>query len=143
GIAVLLVVLNLLGVPISSWFHELFKELRSVPAGAIVGGVVLDTLQTVFAALSWVTILRAAFPDAHLSWRPIVASYAVAVALNGFLPGNIGTLVMLVMFVSLIAGATFAAILSGFVVQKIPFTVLSVASYVYLFVAVSCSRSLE
>ena len=36
---------------------------------------------------------------------------------------------MMLMFVTLIAGATFAAIFSGFVVQKIPFTVLSVAVY--------------
>ena len=31
---------------------------------------------------------------------------------------------MMLMFVALIAGATFAAILSGLVVQNIPFTVL-------------------
>jgi len=43
----------------------------------------------------------------------------------------------------LIAGATFAAVLSGFVVQKIPFTVLSVVSYVYLFATVSGSLSIE
>jgi uncharacterized membrane protein YbhN (UPF0104 family) len=104
---------------------------------------VLDIIQTVFAALSWVTILRAAFPEVSLSARPVIACYAVAVALNGFLPANIGTLVMMVMFTSLIAGATFAAVFSGFVVQKIPFTVLSVAMYAYLFLSVSGSFSFE
>lgn len=143
GIAVVLVVLDLLGVPVLDWVRRLVNNVRSVPAWAIVAGVALDTLQTVFAALSWLTILRAAFPAAQVPWRPVLASYAVAVALNGFLPANIGTLVMLVMFVSLIAGATFAAILSGFVVQKIPFTVLSIASYVYLFATVAGSLSLE
>src|SRR5690348_997299 len=88
-------------------------------------------------------ILRAAFPEAGLPFRPVLASYAVAVALNGFLPANIGTLVMLVMFVSLIASATFAAILSGFVVQKIPFTVISVAAYVYLFTTVTGSLGVK
>ena len=73
----------------------------------------------------------------------MLASYAVGVALNGFLPANIGSLVMMLMFVTLIAGATFAAIFSGFVVQKIPFTVLSVAVYVYLFATVPGSLSLE
>jgi uncharacterized membrane protein YbhN (UPF0104 family) len=47
------------------------------------------------------------------------------------------------MFVTLIAGATFASILSGFVVQKIPFTILSVATYVYLFATVSGSLSFD
>ena len=46
---------------------------------------------------------------------------------------------MLLMFTTLIAGATFAAVFSGFIVQKIPFTVLCVAVYVYLFITVSGS----
>lgn len=73
----------------------------------------------------------------------MLAAYAVAVALNGFLPANIGTIVMMLMLVGLIAGATFAAIFSGLIVQKIPFRVLSVAMYVYLFVTVSGSLSIK
>lgn len=143
AIALLLFVLDLLGVPVGDWIRKLFKDVRAVPASAVVDAIVLDTVQTVFAALSWVTILRAAFPDVRVPWRPVLASYAVAVALNGFLPANIGTLVMMVIFVSLIAGATFATILSGFVVQKSPFTVLSVASYIHLFTTVSGSLSIK
>ena len=143
GIALALWLLDLLGVPVSDWIHKLFKDIRSVPAGAIVGGIALEILQTTFAALSWVTILRAAFPDVKVPVRPVLASYAVAVALNGFLPANIGTLVMMVMLTTLIAGATFAAVFSGFVIQKIPFTVLSVAMYVYLFATVTGSFSFE
>ena len=143
GIALALFVLDLLGVPVGDWIRQLFKEIRAVPIQAIVGGVALDTLQTVFAAVTWLTILRAAFPAAAVPFRPVLASYAVGVALNGFLPANIGSLVMMLMFVTLIAGATFAAIFSGFVVQKIPFTVLSVALYVYLFATVPGSLSLE
>jgi uncharacterized membrane protein YbhN (UPF0104 family) len=143
GIAALLLILDLLGIPVGDWIRNLFKQVRGVPAWAIVAGIVLDTLQTVFAAISWLTVLRAAFPAAAIGFRPVLASYAVAVALNGFLPANIGTLVMMLMFVTLIAGATFAAILSGFVVQKIPFSVFSVAVYVYLFATVSGSLSFQ
>jgi glycosyltransferase 2 family protein len=143
GVALVLLVLEVLGVPVVDWVRQLFREIRAVPAEAIVGGVVLDTLQTGFAAITWLTILRAAFPDASVPFRPVLASYAVGVALNGFLPANIGSLVMMLMFVTLIAGATFAAVFSGFVVQKIPFTVLSVALYLYLFATVPGSLSLE
>jgi uncharacterized membrane protein YbhN (UPF0104 family) len=143
GIALLLVVLNALGVPVFDWIEQLFDSLRGIPVSAVLGGVALDTLQTVFAAMSWLTILRAAYPEPKIAFRTVLACYAVAVGLNGVLPANIGTLVMMVMFVSVIAGATFAAILSGFVVQKIPFTVLCVAAYVYLFLTVSGSFSLE
>jgi uncharacterized membrane protein YbhN (UPF0104 family) len=143
GVALGLFVLNLLGVPVGRWIHELLGQVRSVPASAIVGGCVLETLQTVFAAMAWLTILRAAFPEAHIAFRPVLAAYATAVALNSFLPANVGTLVMMLMLTTLIPGATFAAIFSGFIVQKIPFTVLSVAVYVYLFATVSGSLSLE
>jgi len=143
AIALVLFVLDLLGVPVADWIRELFKQVRSVPPGAIVGGVALDSLQTVFAAVTWLTILRAAFPRASVPFRQVLAAYAVGVALNGFLPANIGSLVMMLMFVTMIAGATFAAVFSGFVVQKIPFTVLSVLVYVYLFATVPGSLSLE
>jgi hypothetical protein len=43
---------------------------------------VLETMQTVFAALAWLTILRAAFPRAAPPFRAVLASYAAAVALN-------------------------------------------------------------
>jgi uncharacterized membrane protein YbhN (UPF0104 family) len=143
GIALVLLVLDLLGVPVADWIRDLFKQVRAVPAGAIVGGVALDSLQTVFAAVTWLTILRAAYPRARVPFRPVLAAYAAGVALNGFLPANIGSVVTMLMFVTLIAGATFAAVFSGFVVQKIPFTVLSVLMYVYLFATVTGSLSLE
>lgn len=143
AVAIALYVLDQLGVPVSDWIRDFFDQLRAVPAYAIVGGIVLGTLQTVFAALAWLTILRAAFPDTHLPLRPVLASYAVAVALNGFLPANIGSLVMLLMFTTLIASATFAVVLSGFIVQKIPFSVFNVAAYLYLFATVAGSLSIK
>ena len=143
GIALVLFVLDQLGVPVSDWIHQFFEQLRAVPAYAIAGGIVLDTLQTVFAAIAWLTILRAAFPDAAIPFRAVLASYAVAVALNGFLPANIGSLVMMLMFVTLIATASFAAVFSGFIVQKIPFSIFNIASYIYLFATVSGSLSIK
>jgi hypothetical protein len=79
----------------------------------VIAGVSLQTVQTTLAAFAWLTILRAAFPRARITFRLVLASYAVSVAMNSFLPANIGTFVMLVMFTTVIAGATFAAIFSG------------------------------
>jgi uncharacterized membrane protein YbhN (UPF0104 family) len=143
AIALVLFILDQLGVPVSDWIRDFFDQLRAVPASAICAGIALSTLQTVFVALAWLTILRAAFPDTHLPFRPVLASYAVAVALNSFLPANIGSLVMLLMFTTLIASATFAAVLSGFIVQKIPFSVFNVAAYVYLFATVAGALSIK
>jgi uncharacterized membrane protein YbhN (UPF0104 family) len=65
------------------------------------------------------------------------------VALNGFLPANIGTFVMLLMYVAIIPAATFSGVLGGMVVQKIFFTVAGTFVYVYLFASVPGSFELH
>src|SRR5262245_55896047 len=106
GVALVIGVLDLVGVPVSDWIRDLFRQIREVPAWAVAGGITLQTLQTTLTAVAWLTILRAAFPKAEISLRLVVASYAAAVAMNSFLPANVGTWVMLIMLSSLIAGAT-------------------------------------
>jgi uncharacterized membrane protein YbhN (UPF0104 family) len=143
GVVLLVLVLDLLGVPASDWIEDLFDKLGDIPPWAIVAGVALETAQTALAALAWFGILRAALPRARVSYRLVLASYAVAVALNGFLPANLGTLVMMLMFTTLIAGATFPMMVSGLIVEKIFFSVFNVALYLYLFLAVSGSFSIK
>lgn len=143
SIVALIVVLDLLGVPVSDWIRDLLKKIKEVPAWAVVAAIVLQSTQTTLASIAWLTILRAAFPRARISFRLVLASYAVSVAMNSFLPANIGTFVMLVMFTTVIAGATFAAIFSGYLVQKIPFTIFNVAVYLYLFLTVAGSFSIK
>jgi uncharacterized membrane protein YbhN (UPF0104 family) len=58
------------------------------------------------------------------------------VALNSILPANLGTIVMFVMLTSLIVSATFGGIITGFLVEKIFFTVAAVFVYLYLFLTV-------
>lgn len=143
GLALLLFVLDLLGVPAGDWIRDLFRKVGEVPVWAVLAGVVLESAQTSLAALAWLGILRAALPRATIPYRLVLACYAVAVALNGFLPANLGTLVMMLMFTTLIAGATFAMVVSGLIVEKIPFSVFNIALYLYLFLSVSGSFSIK
>jgi uncharacterized membrane protein YbhN (UPF0104 family) len=78
-----------------------------------------------------------------IRFRLVLACYAAAVSMNSFLPANIGTWVMLIMFTTLLAGATFTAMLSGLAVQKIPFSIFNIAVYLYLFLSVSGSFSVK
>jgi uncharacterized membrane protein YbhN (UPF0104 family) len=143
AVVLFIFLLDLLGVPAGDWIRDLFRKVGDVPPWAIVAGVTLETAQTSLAALAWFGILRAALPRARFPYRLVLACYAVAVALNGFLPANLGTWVMLLMFTTLIAGATFAMVFSGLIVEKIPFTVFNVALYLYLFLSVSGSFSIK
>ena len=135
GIAVALVVLNLLGIDVVGWLQDLWDQIQEVPVGYIVGGLALQTGQTVFAGLSYYGILRAAYPGQVEFW-PIVTAYAVGVAMNNFLPANIGTFVTLVMFAAIIPTATFPGAIAAYLVQKIFFTIAGTFVYLYLFLSV-------
>ena len=73
----------------------------------------------------------------------MLACYAASVALNGILPANLGTLALLLMFTTIIAGATFSAVLGAYVVEKIFFTVIGAFTYLYLFLSVSGSFDIK
>lgn len=121
----------------------MFRKLDDIPPWALVAGVTLQSAQTSLAALTWFGILRAALPDTPIPYRLILACYATAVALNAFLPANIGTWVMLLMFTTLLTGATFTMVFSGLIVEKIFFTVFNVGLYLYLFISVSGSFGIK
>jgi uncharacterized membrane protein YbhN (UPF0104 family) len=76
-------------------------------------------------------------------WLDILACYAASVALNGILPANLGTLALLLMFTAIIAGATFAAIIGAYAVEKIFFTVIGAFTYLYLFLSVGGSFDIK
>ena len=133
---------SLLGWDIKGWFSDLWDTITEISIGYLIAAITLKTLQTAATAFAWYSILRFAYPG-RVRWREILACYAASVALNGILPANIGTLVMLLMFTAIIAGATFAAILGGYAVQKIFFTVIGLFVYLYLFLSVEGSFDIK
>jgi len=142
GIAVVLVILELLGVDVRGWLSDLWDALSGVGLGYLVAGWILQTLQTTLTAVGWYFILRAAYPGG-VAYLQVLAAYAVGPALNGFLPANLGTVVMLLMFVAIIPGANLPGVLGGMVVQKIFFTVAGAFVYAYLFLSVPGSFDLQ
>lgn len=143
GIALLVLVLELLGVDVSGWLDELWEQLKAVPLWAFLGGVLLQVLQTTFNGVAYYGILRYAYPEAGVSFWPIVTAYAVGVAGNSFLPANIGTFVTLLMFVAIIPGSTFPGILAAYLVNKIFFTVVGAVVYVLLFLDAGAAFDVE
>src|SRR5262249_18989752 len=82
------------------------------------------------------------YPGEVKLW-PIVTAYAVGVAMNNFLPANIGTFVTLLMFVAIIPAATFGGSIAAYLVQKIFFTIAGTFVYLYLFLSVPGSFDLN
>jgi uncharacterized membrane protein YbhN (UPF0104 family) len=135
GVIVVVVILHLAGVDVIGWLQNLWDEIKEVPPGYIIGGLLAQTGVTVFAAISYYGILGAAYPG-EASFMPIVTAYAVGVAMNGFLPANIGTFVTLFLFVAIIPSCKFAGAFAAYLVQKIFFTIAGTFVYLYLFFSV-------
>ncbi|MGH2879045.1 MAG: lysylphosphatidylglycerol synthase domain-containing protein [Solirubrobacteraceae bacterium] len=133
---------TLLGWDIAAWFRHIWDTITAISLGYLLAGIVLLTVQTIATAFAWYSILRFGYPG-EVRWIQVLACYAAAVALNSVLPANIGTLVMLLMFTTIIAGATFAGVLAGMAVQKIFYTLIGAFCYLYLFLTVGGSFSLQ
>ena len=132
---------NLLGWNIKGWFDQLWDTMSTISAEYIVAGVVLKTVQTTLTAFAWYAILRYAYPTTR--FQLVLACYAASVALNGILPANLGTFALLLMFTTIIAGATFSGVLGAYVVEKIFYTVVGAFTYLYLFLSVGGSFDIK
>ena len=135
AVAIVVALLDIAGVDVGGWFSDLWDQIKDLKARTIVAGVTLQSLQTALAGLSYYGILRAAYPG-EVRIAPIVTAYAVGVAMNGFLPANIGTFVTLMMFVAIIPSATVGGAFAAYLVQKIFFTIAGTFVYLYLFLSV-------
>jgi uncharacterized membrane protein YbhN (UPF0104 family) len=119
GIVLAVIVLDLLGIDVRGWLSTFWDALTDVSIEYVIGGLALQTVQTTLTALAWLWILRYGFPDAIIPYRSILAAYAAGVAMNGFLPANIGTFASLLMYMA------------------------GTAVYLYLFLSVPGSFSLQ
>ena len=142
GVALFWLVLQLLGVDVAGWIQNLWHQIKAIPAGYLIGALVAQTGATFFAGLSYYGILNAAYPGSVALW-PVIAAYAVGVAMNNFLPANIGTFVTLLMFVAVIPRCTFAGSIAAYLVQKIFFTLAGTFVYLYMFLSVPGSFDLS
>jgi uncharacterized membrane protein YbhN (UPF0104 family) len=138
GLALFWFVLQELGVNVRDWLSTFWDQLKSIwehNPGYIIGALVFQSGQTLFAGLSYYGILKAAYKEQVRLW-PVIAAYSVGVAMNGFLPANIGTFVTLVMFVAIIPSCTIAGAIAAYLVQKIFYTLAGTFVYVYMFLSV-------
>jgi uncharacterized membrane protein YbhN (UPF0104 family) len=121
------------------WLQQLWDTITAVSVPLLVLGVAFQTLQTLFVALAWRNILRAAYPESGVKYRPIMRYYAGGVGLNAILPASAGTVAMLGFFRSSIAGSTVAGLIGATVVENIFFVAVSILVYGWLFFGVAGS----
>ena len=142
GTALVVVILNLLGVDVRAWLQDFWDSVRDIPIGYLIAGATLQIAQTTFNGIAYYGIFAYAYPGRVQLW-PVITAYAVGVSMNNFLPANIGTFVTLMMFIAIIPGTSFAAVLAAYLVNKIFFTIVGGLVYVYLFLEAGSAFDIE
>lgn len=138
AIAIVLALLQLVGVDPIAWVRALFRAMGKIPTPYIVAGIATQTINMTLVGLAYVAVWRAAYPGAKkLPIMQIVTCFVVGIALNGVLPMSMGSFVMAFMFLAIIPGATAAGVASGFGVNQIFFAVAGVLTYAFLFWTIS------
>ena len=135
-------VASLLGWDVRGWVEHVWDTMTTISRASLVAAVCVKTLGTTATAFAWYSILRFGYPG-EVRWLHVLAAYAASVALNGILPANLGTLVLLIMLTQLIASASFAGVLGAYGVEKIFFCLIGVVPYLYLFLSVGGSFDLR
>src|SRR5262249_47527321 len=126
---------NLVGWDIRGWCENLWDTINDISREYVIAGILLMTVKTTATAFAWYSILRYAYPG-EVAFRIVFAAYATCVALNNLLPANLGPILMFLTLTTVIASATFAGMIGGFLVQKIFFTLAAIFVYAYLFFSV-------
>jgi uncharacterized membrane protein YbhN (UPF0104 family) len=121
------------------WLSQLWDTIKAISLPLLVLGLALQTAQTMFVALAWRNILRAAYPEGGVHYRKILGYYAGGNGLNAILPASAGTIAMLGLYRADIEGATVAGVVGATVVENIFFTVMAVLVYLWLFLDVAGS----
>ncbi len=138
AIAIVLALLQLVGVDLLGWVRALFLAMGEIPTPYIVAGIATQTINMTLVGLAYVAVWRAAYPGAKkLPIMQIVTCFVVGIALNGVLPMSMGSFVMAFMFLAIIPGATAAGVASGLGVNQIFFAVAGVLTYAFLFWTIS------
>jgi uncharacterized membrane protein YbhN (UPF0104 family) len=135
GVAAFVVVLQALGVDVTGWISSFWDQVQAIPDGYLAAALLFQLAYTTLCGFSYYSILRYGYPG-EVKFAPIVTAYAVGVAMNGFLPASLGTLVTLLMFVAIIPSGTFSGSIAAYLVQKIFFTIAGTFVFVYMFLSV-------
>jgi hypothetical protein len=128
----LVIVLELVGVDVRGWFSNLWDAVTAGSVGyQLVGFSGADPPDH---APRWpgTSFCKPASQVPGVEYKEVLAPYATGVAMNSFLPANIGPAVMLLMYVAITPWASLPGLTEAAAVQKIFFALASAFVYLYL-----------
>jgi uncharacterized membrane protein YbhN (UPF0104 family) len=108
------------------WIVGVVSRIGDMSIYWLVLALALKTAESAFIGLSWRNILRAAYPNAGLSFKTAWGASQGGTAINAVTPAQAGTATMIGIFRASIPGSSVAGVASATVVQSLFFTGISV-----------------
>lgn len=112
----------------SESFWEFLSEIELVPLAAAIGCHLLKLCCT---SRAWRNVLAAAYPDAVVRWRSILAAYASGVGINAILPARGGDAVRVYLAHRAIKGSSYTTVISSSVVLTFVDMTLALAVFAF------------
>jgi uncharacterized membrane protein YbhN (UPF0104 family) len=109
------------------WTAGVFGHIGDISPYWLLLALALKTAESAFLALGWRNILRAAYPEAALSFKTAWGASQGGTAINAVTPAQAGTATMIGIFRTSIPGSSVAGVTSATIVQTLFFTAVSVA----------------
>jgi len=108
------------------WVVGVFERIGDLSFYWLLLALLLKTTESALIGLGWRNILRAAYPQAELSFKTAWGASQGGTAINAVTPAQAGTAAMIGIFRKSIPGSSVAGVTSATVVQSLFFTAVSV-----------------
>ena len=108
------------------WVVGVFGRIGDLSFYWLLLALLLKTTESALIGLGWRNILRAAYPEAAVSFKTSWGASQGGTAINAVTPAQAGTAAMIGIFRKSIPGSSVAGVTSATVVQSLFFTAVSV-----------------
>ena len=110
---------------------EFFGHLADVSWLPLLGALFFLAAMQLARARAWRNILKAAYPDQPVEYRPLAAAVLVGAGINAVLPARAGDAAKIFLAKQQVAGSTYTAVTTSFAVQSVFDTTAGLLVFAY------------
>lgn len=110
---------------------EFFDNLARIEWTAFAVALVFLAAMQIARAWAWRNVLRAAYPEARISFLRLAAAYLAGAGVNAILPARAGDVTKVFLVKRQVPGSSYPAVTSSFLVQSVFDTAIGVLVLLY------------
>jgi uncharacterized membrane protein YbhN (UPF0104 family) len=110
---------------------EFFDNLSRIDWTAFAVALLFLAAMQIARAWAWRNVLRAAYPDARISFLRLCAAYLAGAGVNAILPARAGDVTKVFLVKRQVPGSSYPAVTSSFLVQSVFDTTIGVLVLLY------------